>query len=153
MPVKQATLLPVDETRKARTKGQGKAPAAASRKEGAAHKNGKEHLRARADRGKSRGYLSAEDWEKRGVAVVRLSGDLPPDERETGLSFFDKDKFAEVTTALYSWQKRLESLGCVPTIINTFQDSSAEIRYYARVPRRFIRLPSAGRKKVQDGEL
>lgn len=151
MPAKQATLLPVEETRKARVKGQSKA--AAPRKEDSAHHNSREQPRARTDRGKARGYLSAEDWEKRGVAVVRLSGDLPPDERETGLSFFDKDRFAEVTTALYSWQKRLESLGCVPTVINTFQDSSAEIRYYARVPRRFIRLPSAGRKKAQDGEL
>ena len=93
-------------------------------------------------------FRSAKEWQKLGVEVKRLSGELPIDDRETALSFLGRDKYAEVTSARRDWQRRLEGLGCVPTAINTFERGAAQIRYYSNVPRQFIRMPSAGRKRT-----
>ena len=94
-------------------------------------------------------FRSVKEWLKLGVEVKRLSGELPIEDRETAMSFLGRDKFAEVTSARRDWQRRLEGLGCVPTAINTFQRGAAEIRYYAKVPRQFIRMPSGGRKNSE----
>ena len=94
-------------------------------------------------------FRSAKEWQELGVEVKRLSGELPIDDRETSMSFLGRDKYAEVTSARRDWQRRLEGLGCVPTAINTFQRGAAEVRYYSKVPRRFIRMPSAGRKNAE----
>ena len=94
-------------------------------------------------------FRSAKEWQELGVEIKRLSGELPIEDRETSLSFLGRDKYAEVTSARRDWQRRLEGLGCVPTAINTFQRGAAEIRYYAKVPRQFIRMPSGGRKNSE----
>ena len=92
-------------------------------------------------------FRSAKEWQELGVEVKRLSGELPIEDRETSMSLLGRDKYAEVTSARRDWQRRLEGLGCVPTAINTFQRGAAEIRYYANVPKQFIRMPSGGRKR------
>ena len=93
-------------------------------------------------------FRSAKEWQELGVEVVQLSGELMIEDRETALAFIGREQRAEITTAHVQWQRRLESLGCQPTSITTFERGAAQIRYYSKVPRRFIRMPSAGRKKV-----
>ena len=95
-------------------------------------------------------FLTAKQWQKLGVEVQQLAVDLPIEERETSMSFVGRENFAEVTTAHRQWQRRLESLGCIPTSVTAFKRGSAEIRHYGMVPRRFIRMPSAGRKRIHD---
>ena len=93
-------------------------------------------------------YLSASEWERRGVEVQHLSGALPIYERETTLTFVGREEYAEVSTAHRSWQRRLESLGCVPSSITIFRRSAIDIRYYEGVPRQFVRMPTRGRKAL-----
>ena len=97
-------------------------------------------------RPKKQGYLSALEWKRRGVEVQELSGELSVAERHTVVSFTGREDYAEVDTAHRQWQRRLEALGCIPTTITTFSRSAIDIRNYEGVPRRFIRMPSAGRK-------
>lgn len=93
-------------------------------------------------------FHTAKEWQELGVEVIQLSGELMIEDRETALAFIGREQHAEITTAYVQWQRRLESLGCQPTSITTFERGAAQIRYYSKVPRRFIRMPSAGRKKV-----
>ena len=90
---------------------------------------------------------SAKSWQALGVPVTTVPGDYPTDDRETSTSFVGQED-AEVTTARYSWQKRLEELGIKPDYITRFKNSWGEIRVYT-VPQRFIKLPSDGRKKCE----
>ena len=82
------------------------------------------------------------------MEVQELSGDLPVAERQTTLTITGREDYAEVDTAHRQWQRRLESLGCVPSTITTFRRSAIDIRYYESVPRQFVRMPSRGRKKL-----
>ena len=91
-------------------------------------------------------YLSAIQWKRQGVDVEQVTGELKLEDRETTVAFLGRDD-AEVHTAHRLWQRRLEVLGCRPESITTFSRGAGEIRYYSQVPRRFIRLPSAGRRK------
>ena len=93
-------------------------------------------------------FLNAKEWQERGVEVILLTGELMIEDRETAMAFIGREQHAEITTAHIQWQRRLESLGCQPTSITTFERGAAQIRYYSRVPRRFIRMPSAGRKNI-----
>ena len=93
-------------------------------------------------------FLNAKEWHEIGVEVKQLSGELMIEDRETALAFIGREQYAEITTAHIQWQRRLESLGCQPISITTFERGAAQIRYYSRVPWRFIRMPSAGRKKI-----
>ena len=82
--------------------------------------------------------------------VQELSGDFPRSQRETVMSFIEADTYGEITTATYRWMKRIESLGCMPEAITTFERSAGEIRYYSYVPRQFFRMPSWGRSASRD---
>lgn len=92
------------------------------------------------------GCRNAIQWKKLGVDVEQVTGELKLEDRETTVAFLGRDD-AEVHTAHRVWQRRLEVLGCRPEVILTFSRGAGEIRYYSQVPRRFIRLPSAGRTR------
>ncbi len=88
--------------------------------------------------------MSAVEWQKEGVELARVAGELPPTEQETTISFLRGGRYAEITTADSQWQKRIESLGVRPRAITTFSEDKAEIRYYDRVPKGYVGMPSAG---------
>ncbi len=99
-------------------------------------------------RGGRRSLTPAADWQRDGVELTRVAGELPPTEQETTISFLRGGRYAEITTADSQWQKRIESLGVRPRAITTFSDGKAEIRYYDRVPKGYVGMPSAGRGKA-----
>jgi hypothetical protein len=74
----------------------------------------------------------------------QILGDLPRIEQETAMSWLAPDKEVEITTSEKRWQRRIESLGIEPTVINNFEDGNSSRLYY--VPKRFIKLPSSGRR-------
>ena len=89
----------------------------------------------------------ARTWQKEGVDVATLNGNLIKADRETSISFYDVGaKNAELTTANPTWQKRIESLGIIPHSITRFEDDLAEIRYYDKVPISYIKMPADGRR-------
>ena len=91
------------------------------------------------------GYWTVEHLEARGVEVRRCSGPLGAEERETGVSFLEAERMAEVTTANSRWMKRIESLGHLPSVVNVFE-GGGEIRVYS-IPKRLVKLPSGKGKE------
>ena len=91
----------------------------------------------------TRRLLQPEEWAKRGVEVTHLPGLHPPEDRETVIGFVGRERYAEITTASYVWQRRIEELGCKPVAITTFGHAGCSIRYYPRVPRKYIVMPAA----------
>jgi hypothetical protein len=73
-----------------------------------------------------------------------IKGELPRADQETSMSWLAPDKEVEITTAEHKWQRRIESLGIEPAIINQFEDGNSSRVYY--VPKNFIKLPSSGRR-------
>lgn len=90
-------------------------------------------------------YLTSQEWKDQGIPYVSFtSNPLDKEERESSMSFLESDSSAEITTALKSWQKRLENLGYRPVAITQYpQDIS--IRVYV-VPKKDIGFPVKARK-------
>lgn len=101
---------------------------------------------------KEKRLKTAKAWAKEGVDVGEITGDHPTKDHETSLSFIRGDRYGEITTANYQWQRRIEALGCKPRSITTFSDSKAQIRWYDRVPKAFMRKPSAGRQAGEESD-
>ena len=84
----------------------------------------------------------ASEWVIQGIEISRIRAELPPEEQETAISFLKGGRYAEITTADRQWQKRIESLGVKPRAITTFDMGKVEIRYYDRVPKGYVQMPS-----------
>ena len=89
-------------------------------------------------------YLSAEEWEQKGVRVQRTTGDLPRTDRETSISFLEAGELSgdlEVSTCHPTWQKRMERKGAVPQSIQLYELAGGEHRFYV-VPKAWVKMPS-----------
>ena len=89
-------------------------------------------------------YLSAEQWEQKGVRVQRTTGDLPKTDRETSISFLEAGELSgdlEVSTCHPTWQKRMERKGAVPQSIQLYELAGGEHRWYV-VPKAWVKRPS-----------
>ena len=89
-------------------------------------------------------YLSAEQWEQKGVRVQRTTGVLPRTDRETSISFLEAGELSgdlEVSTCHPTWQKRMERKGAVPQSIQLYEHAGGEHRWYV-VPKAWVKRPS-----------
>ena len=89
-------------------------------------------------------YLSAEDWEQKGVRVQRTTGELPRTDRETSISFleaWDLSGNLEVATCHPTWQKRMERKGALPQSIQLYEHGEGDHRWYI-VPKAWAKMPS-----------
>jgi hypothetical protein len=89
-------------------------------------------------------FLSAEEWEQKGVRVQRTTGELPRTERETSLAFLEAGDLSgdlEVSTCHPTWQKRMERMGAIPQSIQLFEHGEGESRWYI-VSKSWVKMPS-----------
>ena len=89
-------------------------------------------------------YLSAEDWEQKGVRVQRTTGELPRTDRETSISFLEAGELSgdlEVSTCHPTWQKRMERKGAIPQSIQLYEHAGGEHRFYV-VAKAWVKPPS-----------
>ncbi len=89
------------------------------------------------------GRFSLPELEKNNARVEYVEMKLTLEERETTISFNEKDANAEIATFSNSWITRLENLGHRPREVYFYEN--AEVRFYD-VPKSQIPLPKAKRK-------